>query len=313
MNLIRQMNGGLAPKLLVIIPDGAMHGLPFAALRDATTNRYLIEQTPIAIAGSTRLFLYSSMRDVALRKDGAPRIAAFGDPAADRELMKAEDLDRLPAAQSEAENIFARYDNLGALKIDKEATISEFLSLAPSSDIIHFAGHAVANAETPFKSHLLFARDQEHSGVLTAAEILAHLEKLDKTRLVVLGACSSAGGSSVGPEGMAPLVRPFIAANVPAVIGSLWNVGDATTKQLLVSFHRHYRNGDDVTAALQKAQLEMLRKDDVEPSSALAWGAFQVIGYASSPFVSSARTEERQSEHVHSQNSLQRHDGLHPR
>lgn len=313
MDLIRQMNRGRAPNLLVIIPDGAMHGLPFPALRDAATNQSLIEQTRIAVAGSTRLFLYSWMRNAALRNDGVVRIAAFGDPAADPELLKAEHLDRLPAAQSEADAVFRFYGGQGARRVDTEATVSEFLSLAPSSDIIHFAGHAVVNPEMPFNSHLLFAPEQDHSGFLTAADILTNLEKLDRTRLVVLGACSSAGGSSVGPEGMAPLVRPFIAANVPAVIGSLWNVDDATTKQLLVSFHRHYRNGDDVTAALQKAQLEMLRKDDAETSSALAWGAFQVIGYASSPFASSAGTEERQSEHVHSQNSLQRPDGLHPR
>ena len=40
------------PKRLVIVPDGPMHGLPFAALRNSMTHRYLIEDIPIEIAGS---------------------------------------------------------------------------------------------------------------------------------------------------------------------------------------------------------------------------------------------------------------------
>src|SRR5205085_7297285 len=113
-----------------------------------------------------------------------------------------------------------------------------------------------------------------------------------RTRLVVLSACSSAGGSFVGPQGLAPLVRPFIGANVPAVVGSLWDVNDASTKQLLVFFHCHYRHGDDVAVALRNAQLEMLRKDD----SVMAWAAFQVVGYATSPFPRAIPLEEPSSE-----------------
>jgi CHAT domain-containing protein len=123
----------------------------------------------------------------------------------------------------------------------------------------------------------------------------------------VLAACSTASGESVGPEGLAPLVRPLIAARVPAVVGTLWDVKDtATIKDLLVSLHRHYRNGADVAVALQQAQLAMLR----EP--ARTWAPLQVVGYAASPYAPHAAQEELTSEYVRTENSLHRPDGLHP-
>jgi CHAT domain-containing protein len=102
-------------------------------------------------------------------------------------------------------------------------------------------------------------------------------------------------------------VRPLIAANVPAVVGSLWDVKDASTKPLLVSFHRHYRQGDDVAVALRNAQLERLRNHE----SAMKWAAFQVVGYAASPYARPIALEKAKNEHLYRPNSLHRPDGLH--
>ncbi|HWW61540.1 MAG TPA: CHAT domain-containing protein, partial [Thermoanaerobaculia bacterium] len=71
---------------------------------------------------------------------------------------------------------------------------------------------------------------------------------------------------------------------VPAVIGSLWNLEDATAGHLLVSFHRHYRQGDDAAVALQRAQIDAINDKDPDVRSVLAWSPFEVIGHASSPF-----------------------------
>jgi CHAT domain-containing protein len=83
---------------------------------------------------------------------------------------------------------------------------------------------------------------------------------------------------------VAPLVRPLIAAGVPAVIGSLWDVNDATAEALLVSFHRHYGQGLDAAAAMQAAQVEMIRNTkNTGFQRPMAWAPFQVIGYSASP------------------------------
>jgi CHAT domain-containing protein len=268
---------GTTPKQLVIVPDGAMHGLPFAALRDLGTRHYLIQDMPVAIAGSARLYLFSLLRDHALASE--TKLLLIGDPAFDPK----RGLPRLPRANDELQQIYAMYAPNAQIRVGAEATIPTFLDLARRSAIIHVVTHGIVDPRTPSHSALLFAPSDKSSGLLDAQALLTKLH-LDRTRLVVLSACSSAGGLPVGPEGLAPLVRPLIAGGVPAVLGSLWDVDDATAAQLLVSFHRHYREGLDTAAALQAAQRDLLQSRNAGLRSALAWAPFQVIGYGSSPF-----------------------------
>jgi len=300
--LLRVPLAGSLHSRVVIVPDGPMHGLPFAALQDATTGKYLLERSSIAVAGSTSLYLYALHRDREFSPNAHPRALLVGDPAIDRRLG----LKPLPNAVEEAKELARDYAG-GELLVGAEATTERFLESAGRSTIIHFAGHGVANAQNPWRSMLVLTPHGKDAGDLTAEKLLTRVPDLRNTRLIVLAACSTASGESVGPEGLAPLVRPLIASRVPAVVGTLWDVKDtATIKDLLVSFHRHYRNGDDVAVALRKAQLAMLR----EP--ARTWAPLQVVGYAASPYALHAALEEPHSEHVRTANSLHRPDGLHP-
>jgi CHAT domain-containing protein len=140
---------------------------------------------------------------------------------------------------------------------------------------------------------VVLAPSPDHlSGLLDARELLTEL-RLDRTGLVVLAACSSAGGHAVGPEGLSALVRPFLTGGAPAVVGSLWEVGDDRTKGLLVRFHHYYEGGLDASVALQRAQLELINDKSQGLRSVLAWAPFQVIGHASSPFPPSSEGKRR--------------------
>ena len=292
------------PSRLVIVPDGPMYGLPFAALEGTRDEGFVIERSSIATAGSTSLYLYARARDAQLRGAGAPSVLLVGDPAFDRRsgfrplehaLPEVEELRRLHYADAE-------------VLTGAEATIDRFLDAAREATIVHFAGHAISNPQTPAKSRLLLAPQKNDSGELTAEKLMQELAALERTRLVVLGACSTAAGQPVGPEGLAPLVRPLIAANVPAVVGTLWDVNDATSKDLLVSLHCRYRHGDGVAVALRAAQLERLRKND----NPMTWAAFQVVGFAESPYPRPVTMEETHNDGVCAQNSLQRPHGVRP-
>jgi CHAT domain-containing protein len=271
---------GKNAKRLVFVLDGAMHGLPVAALRNTRTNKYLIEESPaLEFAASSTLYLHSLDRDRKL--SAVPRsVLLVGNPAFDGELTLTRGMQPLPHAENEVQRIGALYGAAAAIRTGDEATVPEFLELVRDRSIVHFAGHVIVNPRRPSQSLLLFAKSPAHSGVLNAEELLTEL-KLDRTRLVVLSACSSAGGLPVGPEGVAPLVRPLIAAGVPAVIGSLWDVGDATAEELLVSFHRRYEQEGDAAEALRSAQLEMLGSGNPGLQPVLAWAPFQVIGHTS--------------------------------
>jgi CHAT domain-containing protein len=285
------MKYGRSPdRRLVIVPGRSMHGLPFAALRDGRRGPYLIQSCPISVAASATLYVYALGRDRKLvEQGGVPSALLVGDPAFNKDLELARGLDRLSAAQKEAQDLGALYEPNSKVLIDKQATVPAFLAYAKERAIIHLAGHAIVNRHAPFGTLLLMAPSKGHGGLLYAEELLTRLE-LDRARLVVLAACSSAGGVPVGPEGLAPLVRPVIAAGVPGVVGSLWTIKDAASREVLYEFHRQYRNGSDAALALQRAQSRFLRERS-GAIPALAWAPFQVVGHATSPF---ARNDNHQ-------------------
>ena len=259
---------------IVIIPDHELRGLPFGALRNRDSKHYLIEDDVPSVSGSALLYVFALLRDRAMPARHTSALL-IGDPAFDKNSPLAQGLDRLHFARDEIESIRGSYPS--EVLMDDAATPQQFLSRAGSHSIIHIAAHGVVNAGAPSQSYLLF------HGLLNASMLMRQLHT-DKTRLVVLGACSSAGGLPVGAEGIAPLVRPIVGAGVPGVVGALWNIGDATAKDLLVSFHHDYRRGSDAAKALRNAQLNMLRSGKPGQAPARFWAPFQVIGYASSPF-----------------------------
>jgi CHAT domain-containing protein len=287
----------------VIVPDGPMHALPFIALKD-DDNQYLIKKGPVSLAGSASLYFYAVARDRELPRNPNGRVLVVGDPAFSTEDFP--DLDRLPRAREEPRSLIEWYGSAVMPLIGAEATVPAFLSRAKQSSIVHFAGHAKTDTAAPSQSMLVLAPSGADHGRLTAERLLANFDTLENTRLFVLAACSTADGQSIGPEGLSPLVRPLVAANVPGVVGTLWKVGDATAHGLFVSFHRHYRDGADMAAALRDAQLEMLQNE-----SAMVWAPFQAVGFATSPY-GPTPAEEKQIEHLYPENSLHRPDGLRP-
>jgi CHAT domain-containing protein len=287
LSIVRTMPGGNTIPRLVVIPDRVMQGLPLAALRSSATAHYLFQDAVLEMQGSALLYAFSLLRDRSLPRDQS--LLLFGNPAFDRKLPFAAGLRPLGFAESEIEEVRGLYGPNAQTRVGDEATIAAFLRA--NQAIVQLSGHAVVNARAPHHSMLLLANTPEDRGVLEAQRWIRDA-RLDRTRLVILSTCSSVGGTPVGPEGIGPLVRPVITAGVPAVIGTLWNVNDATAKELLVSFHRHFKNGSDAAVALRAAQQELLGSGSRDLQRALTWAPYQVIGHATSPFGPVKTTEK---------------------
>jgi CHAT domain-containing protein len=185
---------------------------------------------------------------------------------------------RLPDAEREARDIAELYAD-PTLLVNEAATKARFVSTAGSYDVVHFAGHAVSNDDYPGLSHLLLAgANGQADGTLFAHEITRMA--FDRTRLVVLAACRTSAGRVRRGEGVFSLARPFLAAGVPTVVASLWDVDDRATRTLFVAFHQALGKGAAAADALRAAQLAALANGAGSLGDPFNWASFAVIGGA---------------------------------
>jgi CHAT domain-containing protein len=186
----------------------------------------------------------------------------------------------------------------------REKATEELIKTVTHSDILHIATHgffiaADENTSQVFdaslsniksnsmlRSGLLLAGAEKNlidklqrrnstnkdDGVLTALEVMNL--NLDKTSLVILSACETAGGDVRNGEGVYGLQRAFLLAGAKSLLMSLWKVDDAATQELMVYFYTYWINGDDKNLAFRKAQLEIKNKF-INP---YYWGAFVLVG-----------------------------------
>jgi CHAT domain-containing protein len=254
---------------VVIVPDAELANVPFAALRDRSSRRYLVESYPIRVATDLQDATTAGRRRAVVR-----HALIIADPAFDAKAFRG--LRRLGGAAREAQAIGQLYRDHATLAGDK-ATTSAATAAIRKSAVVHYAGHAVFNDERPERSMLALARDSAGGPIGLAAEAIARLD-LGNVRLVVLSACESIRGRSTATGGFTGLAAAFRNAGADGVVGSLWRVDDESTAALMADFHREYVALGDPTAALRAAQLQYLKTAMGARASPFAWAAFRYVG-----------------------------------
>ncbi|HEX8831438.1 MAG TPA: CHAT domain-containing protein [Longimicrobium sp.] len=261
---------GSAGTTLVVVADGHLSSIPFAALRDARKGRYLLEDHPFRFAVSVR------EANLGRRRRSPPEAAVFvSDPA----FAPAEHpgFNRLAGAAGEIRTIAAEYRRSQVLA-DRYATRGAVQAALTEAELVHYGGHAVFDDERPERSYLVLAptRGRRGTGTLTAGE-LARLT-LVRAPLVVLAACQTANTGRGRASGFTGLAGALLAAGAGGVVGGLWEVDDLLSRPLMVEFHRSYRARGDGPEALRAAQLHLLRSEDPARSSPAAWAGFRYAG-----------------------------------
>lgn len=262
---------------LILVPHGELVSLPFAALRDRRSQRYLVERGSVVLAPSAAVALPPSRP----RPPSGPPTDAivFADPAVDPRDARFG-LRPLSGAREEAALVAAAYPHARML-VGGEARADVFLREAGRHAVVHLAVHGVENRFEPARSFLVFARPSASEGGWVDAERIG-ASRFPATRLVVLAACNGASGTATKSEGVLSLARAFLAAQVPAVVASLTPVDDRAAAALFAEFHRHFASGSPADEALREAQLHLLHGSDVRLQSPRQWGTYQLIGRAPS-------------------------------
>ncbi|HEU4507320.1 MAG TPA: CHAT domain-containing protein [Pyrinomonadaceae bacterium] len=267
----------LGRKRLLVVPDGALEYLPFAALtipqnvrrsRPGSFVPLMVHHEVTSIPSASTLAVLR--RELKGRAPAEKVVAVFADPvfnAGGHHGTASSDpaLPRLPYTREEAEAILslvptnARKAALG-FEANRTAAMSEELS---QYQIIHFATHSFLDSEHPELSAIALSMlDREgrpQEGFLRSHDVF-NLKLA--AELVVLSGCRTGLGKEVKGEGLYGITRGFMYAGSKRVLVSLWDVQDQATARLMTDFYRALLGPKRTTtaAALRAAQIAIWRE-----------------------------------------------------
>lgn len=274
--LIAPVVNQLDPNLdICLIPHKILFHLPFAAL-NAPDEKPFLARFNFFYAPSANVFLLCTANAQRKMSAAPETLLSIGNPSFDRRAFK--NLPNLPEAEAEARDIAPLYAKANKL-IGAEATESAVRNALRDAAVVNFAGHYIVRHGEPLASGLLVSGSENapDDNVLTNAELIS--QKLPQAKLVVLSACQTGVEQYYNGEGLVGLSRTFLAAGVPVVVASQWQVDSAATAELIKRFH-FFRKRENLStaAALRRAQLEMTESADARFRQPFYWAAFAVYG-----------------------------------
>lgn len=268
---------------LIVVPDGKLHLLPFAALAD--NGQYVLASHLVSVVPSGTVLHILERRAQQTESTNLPYVgvAAWTTNAPPHTLLASihravsgperSELVALPESRHEVEAIAADLPKPSTILLGANATETNFKQLPLGQfSVIHLALHGYVDPEIPDRSALVFAPQPQPTddGLLQIREIRnLHL----KADLVTLSACST-GIGPVGEEGVASIVNAFIEAGSQSVVSTLWELEDHATAHLMTTFYDHLGRNEEKAEALRQAQLEMLHSG----SPPYYWAGFVLDG-----------------------------------
>jgi CHAT domain-containing protein len=289
----------LAGQRLIIVPDGALEYVPFAAL-PVSGPRMLLEDHELSSLPSASVLLALSRRAHAGAR-ATPRVAVFADPVFDAHdprvgrhaalspspspllaLRSASDVGlagfrRLRFSRAEAEAIAALTPPGSRVALDFAAARTGLGDLR-DFDIVHFATHGILNSRHAELSGLVLSLVNQSGDPIDGFLRLHDIYELDlNAELVVLSACESALGKEISGEGLVGLTHGFMYAGAQRVLASLWQIDDRSTAELFATFYtKLLREGARPGAALRGAQLALAHSS--ARSAPFYWAPFVLQG-----------------------------------
>ena len=245
---------------VVIVPEGELHLVPYAALKD-DKGHYVAETLQMRLVQS--IVTAKMMRDFPQLSKGEAGPCVIGDPETGK-------LPRLPFARKEALEI-GKLLNVRPLT-GKDATKQKVLECIENASLIHIAAHGDMK-----RGEILFApshgKERKKDCMLMASDFDS---KCLKAKLVVLSCCHSARGELVKSEGVVGIARAVLGAGARSVLISLWPIEDEATMSLMKSFYKHLKSGKKANESLSLAMTTIREiKKFCKPRH---WAPFVLIG-----------------------------------
>jgi CHAT domain-containing protein len=248
---------------LVVVPDGQLSALPFAALLDSR-DAFLVQRSKLAVVPSL------AFAQLAERSWRQPVVLAVTLERA--VVMPAGTFKALTGTANEAQVAVGpttRADRL--IRNFRRADLERALSRG-GIDILHVATHADFNGRSD-RSYIVADGETVPIGDLRA--MIARSEtRGNQLDLIVLSACETAVGDDQADMGLAGAA---VQAGARSAVASLWSVNDLGTTELMRGFYAALRKGEGKAQALHEAQLALIARGD-EFSDPNVWAAFTLLG-----------------------------------
>jgi CHAT domain-containing protein len=288
---LRQKLRAAGAKRLVLIPDGALHKLPFECLllSSAPHPKYALDELPPVCYGPSAGALAVVLnRPRAI--NGEASLLTVGDPAYSEltggARTTAGALPRLPYTAVESKKVrqFFAADRTVALE-GADATEAKVVASLPGKRFVHLAAHGFADkdfgnafAAVALTPPPLGSEEPGNDGFLTLHEI-SRL-KLEGCELTVLSACVTNVGPQRPLEAGVTLAGAFLGAGSRGVMASCWSVDDRATAELMGAFFGAVRpaagRGVSHPEALKQARLAIKSKPGWE--APFYWAPFVYLG-----------------------------------
>jgi len=258
---------------LLVVPDGALHGLNFETLPiDGPRRHYWIEDVEIQTVPSLGLLTASANAGRRASTESSPSLLLIGSPAVADPQFPA-----LSYASSEMSKVAAHFDASHVVSLDGAgASPAAYHNASPERfSMIHFTAHATANVESPLDSAVILA-SANGAYKLYARDIADRDDLPLQAVLVTVSACRGAGERAYSGEGLIGFAWAFLRAGARRVIAGLWDVDDQSTADLMDTLYAGLARGEPPARALRNAKLTQLAS-----TGALArpyyWGPFELF------------------------------------
>jgi len=313
--LLGPVAADLGTKRLLIVGDGALGYLPFAALPEPsrTEEPLIVRHEIVSLPSASTLAV--QRRSLAGRQPAAKTLAVLADPVFDRgderlaaatqpgpargaadapeatrDLLRSAaesglaeqsaSIPRLPYTRQEANDILAlvpRAESLRALDFDASHATATSAGLGQYR-YVHFATHGLLNSLHPELSGLVLSLVDRNGAEQNGFLRLNEIFNLHlPAEMVVLSGCRTGLGKEIRGEGLVGLTHGFLYAGAARVLVSLWDISDRASAELMAHLYREMLgNGLRPSAALRAAQLRALKQEKWR--APYYWAAFELQG-----------------------------------
>ncbi len=298
----RELIAEFEPKRLIVVPDGALHQLPFEALvfkSGETPTFWLDEMPPMAYAPGCNVLANLLKR----QSDGEAKLLTVGNPAypqwGERKDEQVEQVAQarnayldvggaiplLPGTGRECAAVAKMFGAAATKYVEQDATEKNLVGAIKGTRFLHVAAHGLVDEthENLFGSLALTPGDDgasENDGFLSFHEILRM--PMQGCELAALSACETNVGPERPLEAGSTLAQAFLAAGAKRVMASLWCVSDESTAILMSRVFQRINEAEsdgqpvEFAKALQEAR--KMIKANTQFEAPYYWAPFVLLG-----------------------------------